>query len=77
MRVLISVNGQHFRKLLMKKAKGLSKTTTSNTLIDTDSSVVIPRGKVGWEEVEEGEGGINGDGRRLDLGWWAHNTIYI
>ena len=23
----------------------------------------------GREEVEEGKGGINGDGRRLDLGW--------
>ena len=21
-------------------------------------------------------GGINGDGQRLDLGWWTHNTVY-
>ena len=23
----------------------------------------------GWEEVEEGKGGIHDDGKRLDLGW--------
>ena len=23
----------------------------------------------GWKEVDEGKGGINGVGRRLDLGW--------
>ena len=26
-----------------------------------------------WGEVEEGKGGINGDGRRLDLGYRTHN----
>ena len=36
-------------------------------LIDRDNSMVISRGKVG--EVEEGKGGINVVGRRLDLGW--------
>ena len=30
----------------------------------------------GMEEVEEGKGGVNGDGRRPDLGWQTHNTIY-
>ena len=30
---------------------------------------VITRGKGGFGEVEEGKGGINGDGRRLDLSW--------
>ena len=27
-------------------------------------------------EAEEGNGGINSDGRRLDLGWRTHTTIY-
>ena len=27
-------------------------------------------------EVAEGNRGISGDGRRLGLGWWTHNTIY-
>ena len=35
--------------------------------MDTDKSVVIARGR-GWGKVEEGIRGINGDGRRLDLG---------
>ena len=34
-----------------------------------DNSTVITSGKEGWGEVEKGKGGINGDGRRLDLGW--------
>ena len=29
----------------------------------------------GWGEVED-KGERNGDGRRLDLGWWTHNAIY-
>ena len=41
---------------------------TKRKLIDTNNSMVITRGKVGWEEVEEGKGGANGDGRRCDLG---------
>ena len=36
--------------------------------MDTDNSMMITRGKGGWEVVDEGKGGINGDGRRLDLG---------
>ena len=35
----------------------------------TDNSIVITKGKWGWEEAEEGKGGINGEGERLDLGW--------
>ena len=31
--------------------------------------MVITRRKGRWGEVEEGKGGINGDGRRLDFGW--------
>ena len=34
-------------------------------------SVVITRGK-GRGEGRRGYKGINGDGRRLNLGWWAH-----
>lgn len=30
----------------------------------------------GWREVNEGKGGLNGDGKRLDLGWYRHNTLY-
>ena len=36
--------------------------------MDTDDSVMIARER-GWEEAGEGKGGINGDGRRLYLGW--------
>lgn len=39
-----------------------------NGLIDTDNSRVIIRGK-GVGEAEEDKRGIQGDGRRLDLGW--------
>ena len=28
------------------------------------------------EQGGGGYGGLNGDGRRLDLGWWTHSTIY-
>ena len=31
--------------------------------------MVIARGKGVARQVEEGKRGINGDGRRLDLGW--------
>ena len=44
-------------------------------LMDMDNSVVIASGEGRWKEVEEGKGGINGDGRRLDLGD-EHNTVY-
>ena len=44
-------------------------------LRDTDNSTMIGRDK-GSEGGRQGKGGINGDGRRLDFGWWAHNTIY-
>ena len=30
----------------------------------------------GCGQVEQGKGGINGDSRRVDLGWWTHNTTY-
>ena len=35
--------------------------------MDTDNSMVIARGKGRVRETEEVTGGINGDGRRLDL----------
>ena len=41
--------------------------------MDMDNSVVIAGG--GSEEVEEGTGWSNCDGR-LDLGWRTHNTVY-
>ena len=39
------------------------------TLIDTDNSMVMSRGK--------GAEGINGDGRRLDLGWQTRYNIQM
>ena len=35
---------------------------------DTDNSMVTTRGKGSLGEREENTGGINGEGRRLDLG---------
>ena len=37
--------------------------------IDTGNGMVIKRGEEEWGAVEEGTGGIKGNGRRLDLGW--------
>ena len=46
------------------------KKKKEKTFIDTATVwLVITRGKEGWEEAEQGIGGINHDGRRLDLGW--------
>ena len=54
-----------------KKVKGLSK---EKNLIDTDNSVVITR-SMGWAgEVDECEGGMNGDGRG-HLTWGGEHTI--
>ena len=36
---------------------------------------VIAGGRRGWGEVEVGKRGINGDGRRLDLGWSVHDAV--
>ena len=36
----------------------------------------MTRGERGRGEVEDGIGGINDDGRRIDLGWWTHNMMY-
>ena len=44
------------------KGEGIKKTTHRHITVTT-------REKGGSGEVEEGIGGINGDGRRLDLGW--------
>ena len=52
----------------MRRAKGLSKGKKKE-LMDKDNSMVIVRGKGGGGEEREGKGGINADGRRLDLGW--------
>ena len=49
---------------------------TKNTLIDTDTSVVVKREEGWWGDVVKGkEGQIYGN-RRIDLGWWTHKTIY-
>ena len=48
----------------VKKGKGLRKKPS-----ETNNSMVITRGEGVWGEGEEGKSRINGDGRRLDLGW--------
>lgn len=47
------------------------KENKEKGLMDTDNSAVIAGGE-GLGEMKEGEGGINGDGWRLDLGWCTH-----
>ena len=42
--------------------------------MDMDNSVVIAGGGVGKGGREYG--GINGDGKRLDLGWGTQNAVY-
>ena len=49
----------------LKKMKALNK----KKLIDTDNSMVTTRGKERRGRQKKVKGGINGDGRRLDLGW--------
>ena len=39
--------------------------------------MVITRGKGEWREAEEGKEGINGDGRRLDLGGCTQYSILM
>ena len=65
----------------MPTSSQFSKVITSlfvkwvkNKISETDNSMVIPRRKEGWGEVEEENRGINGDGKRHDLGWSL--TIY-
>ena len=50
----------------MKKSKGIKKKTCKHRQV---VRMVIMRGNVGWEEIEEGKSSINGDGRRLDFRW--------
>ena len=49
----------------MKKVNELSE---EKKVIDTDSTMVIGRGKEGRPEVKEGKGEVSGDVRRCDLG---------
>lgn len=42
---------------------------TNKKLIDIENSMVITRGEETKGAKKGGEGGINGDGRRLDIGW--------
>ena len=51
---------------LGEKCEGIKQ---NKNLIDRDNSTVITRGEGPCREVEKGKEGINGDGRRLDLGW--------
>ena len=52
------------RRGLVKKVQRLRK---KKTLIDTENSMMITRGK--RREVKKDKGGINGDRKRLASGW--------
>ena len=52
------------------------QTTTTKTKTKAKPQSGDYQRKGGGGRVEEGNGGVNGDGRRLDLGWWAHNALY-
>ena len=56
----------------VKKVKGLSKEQKPQRHRQQYSDYQ----KEWWGVGEKGKWGINGDGRRFGLGWWAHNTIY-
>ena len=48
---LAAVRGEGFRGL------GERRYAKKKTLINTDNSMVMSRGKGGWEKVKEGKGG--------------------
>ena len=52
----------------VRRVKGLSKEIKRNTHGHRQQYGNCQR-EGRWREVEEDKGGINGDGRRLDLGW--------
>lgn len=53
----------------VKMVKGLSKSSNNNKHnTHTDNSMIITREKRGRGKVEEDKWGINGDGRRHNLG---------
>ena len=58
----------------MKEGEGIKQKNKNKDkkLIDTENSIVITREKGEIGEVEDCKGGINGDGRKLDLGWWTY-----
>ena len=55
------MSGSQVLKWIKKKKREEKKKRNTN--------LVITRGKGGAGRVEEVKGGINGDGRRHDLGW--------
>ena len=62
--ILTAASGRGVRGM-GEKGVGI-KEKNSKQVTDTDSSVVLTRSKAG--EVEEGKGGINGDGRTVTWG---------
>ena len=54
---------------------GNARTEKKRKTSWTQNNVGIAR-EWGVEEDRWGCWGINGDGWRLDLGWWTHNTVY-
>ena len=63
------------KKILQEIIVGCLETqkNKSNTTIFVIQ--MIARGKGRWGEVEVGKGRVSGDGKRLDLGCWAHNAV--
>ena len=44
--------------------------------MDTDNSIGVTKEKGIWFVVKDKVDQIYGEGRRLDFGWQAHNTLY-
>ena len=59
--------------MLGEEGKGIKQR---KKIVDRDKSMLTTTGKGQWGEVEEGKEGINGDGRRLDLGGGEHTIHY-
>ena len=59
--------------VLGEKGEGINQTNEKIPCRHRQQCV-ITRGEEGL--VEEGKWGINDDGRRLDVRWRTHNTIY-
>ena len=57
------------------KRNNKSKQTNTSHLLDRQQDSDA-RGNGSGSGRERVNGRINGDGRRLDLGWGTHNTMY-
>ena len=57
----------------IKQTKHIRTNKKTTTTAKADKGMVVTRRKRWWAEVEDGKGGINGDGRRLD--WGGEHTV--